>query len=1025
MQMRLKSKLILAFLLVGLIPFSVVTAVSIYNSNAALSEAAFNQLKGVRGIKKTQIENFFADRRGDLSVLTQTVSTLRHEAFQKLKAVRQIKKNAIESYFNNIRGQIVTFSQDRMIIDAMTEFDAAFKIVRQENRLSEVTLAQMKSDVLGYYGVQFGPEYVAQNDGNKADINSMLIGLNDDTLALQYDYIVANPNALGEKHKLNRTSAQTEYNRLHESYHPSIRTFLEEFGYYDIFLVDAESGHIVYSVFKELDFATSLLTGPYANTNFGQVFREAKNLKKGDSFAFTDFKQYLPSYDAPASFIASPIYDNDRLKGVLIFQMPLDRMSAIMTERVGLGKTGETYLVGPDKLMRSDSYLDPKNRSVQASFRYPDKGTVNTKAAIAALNGKTGTEIIIDYNNNPVLSAYAPVDILGVKWGILAEIDVAEAFVPTDSSGQEFYAQYIEKYGYYDLFLMNPDGHVFYSVTHEPDYQTNMVSGKFKSSGLGKLTRDVLKSGSYGMIDFEPYAPSNGVPASFIAEPVVNGGKVELVVALQLSLDSINAVMQQRDGMGETGETYLVGLDKLMRSDSFLDPDNHSVKASFSNPSRGRVDTEAVTAALSGTTGAKILTDYRGNLVLSAYAPLKVGDTTWAIIAEIDKSEAFASIAKMEILMAVTALAGIIATVIAGYLFAKGMAKPILGMAYSMSELANGNLQVDVPLLGRSDEIGEMASAVQVFKENAIQVQGLEKERQQDHENRKVERSVLMCELADNFQRKIGNVVQSVAAAATQMQSSAEVMTATAEQTSVQADGVAMASGQAAANVQTVATAAEQLSSSINEISKQVHHSLSANQDVVSKAKLSQNTVHELVQSADKIGEVVELISDVAEQTNLLALNATIEAARAGSSGKGFAVVASEVKTLASQTAQATKEIRGQIFNIQNVAQNAAISLKDIGDSIAVVSENTTSVSSAVEQQDAATQEIFRNVEQAAVGTQEVSTSIVLVTQGASETGSAATQILSAAAELALQSERLNVEVDIFLGEVRKDAGAI
>jgi methyl-accepting chemotaxis protein len=1024
MHLRLKPKLILAFLLVGLIPFSIVTAISIHHSNTALSLSAFNQLESVRGIKKAQIEDFFEERHSDLDVLTETVSTLRADALKKLIAVRQIKKNAIESYFNGIRGQITTLSENRMIVEAMNGFNDAFMVAREENQISTDALAKMKADIRGYYDGKFGPEYVSQNNGGTADIKSMLYGLSDDTLALQYEYIVANPNALGEKHKLDRTPGATAYNTLHETYHPSIRKFLEEFGYYDIFLVDAESGHIVYSVFKELDFATSLLDGPYANTNFGDVFRKARKLTKGDTYAFTDFKQYLPSYDAPASFIASPIFDGDTIKGVLIFQMPLDRISAIMSERAGLGKTGETYLVGPDKLMRSDSYLDPKNRNVASAFRFPQKGKVDTDASRAALNGEAGAKIVVDYNNNPVLSAYAPLDILGVQWAILAEIDVAEAFVPTDKSGNEFYAKYIKDYGYYDLFLMNPDGHVFYSVTHEDDYQTNMVSGKYKSSGLGKLTHQVLKSKKFGIADFEPYAPSKGAPASFIAQPVVNNGKVELVVALQLSLDAINAVMQQRDGMGETGETYLVGPDKLMRSDSYLDPKNHSVIASFANPKLGSVETEAVTAALDGKTGSKILIDYNGNPVLSAFTPLTIGNVTWAMIAEIDESEAFSSISQMQEIMFLIAVVGTLAIATGGYLFARGMAGPVLGMVRSMGSLANGELQTDVPSLGRKDEIGEMASAVQVFKDNAVQVQQMESERAKEQENKAVERQDLLNSMANSFQQKVGGVVQSVASAATELQSSAESMATTAEQTSSQAGNVAAASGQAASNVQTVAVAAEELSSSINEIARQVTASLTANEDAVSRAEHSQQTVHQLVQSAQKIGDVVELISDVAEQTNLLALNATIEAARAGSAGKGFAVVASEVKNLAKQTANATEEIKGQISNIQSVAKDAANSLSEIGTCITVVSSNTAGVSSAVEQQDAATQEIARNVEQAAQGTQDVSENIELVTRGASETGSAATQILSAVGELAKQSEQLSLEVEQFLDEVRRDQSA-
>lgn len=204
-----------------------------------------------------------------------------------------------------------------------------------------------------------------------------------------------------------------------------------------------------------------------------------------------------------------------------------------------------------------------------------------------------------------------------------------------------FSKNYIEEYNYYDFFLIRPDGYCFYSVTYEADYQTNLVNGPYANSGLGNLVKQVLQTKQFGFADFEPYPPSNNIPAAFVAQPLIQNNEVELIVALQLSLDSINQIMQQREGLGATGETYLVGPDKLMRSDSFLDPEYHSVAASFANPTQGKVDTEAVHNALAGNTGERIVVDYNGNPVISAYTPIEVGDTTWVLLAEIDEAEAF------------------------------------------------------------------------------------------------------------------------------------------------------------------------------------------------------------------------------------------------------------------------------------------------------------------------------------------------------------------------------------------------
>ena len=811
----------------------------------------------------------------------------------------------------------------------------------------------------------------------------------------------------------------SEYSRLHEEIHPVVRTYLEKFGYYDIFLIDPDNGKIVYSVFKELDYATSLLDGAWADTNFAEAFKKGRTLDKGE-VALMDFAQYMPSYDAPASFIASPIFDGDTRLGVLIFQMPLDRITGVMSERAGLGKTGETYLVGPDLLMRSDSYLDPKNHSVTASFRRPETGKVETEAAKRAIAGQTGAEIIIDYNGNPVLSAYTPVKVGELTWALLAEIDVAEAFVPKEEGkDKDFYAGYIEKYGYYDLFLMNPDGYVFYTVTHEADYQTNMVDGKYAGSGLGVLTREVLASKTYGFADFKPYAPSNNDPAAFIAQPVVNGGKVELIVALQLSLEAINSVMQQREGMGETGETYLVGSDKLMRSDSYLDPTGHSVKASFANPTTGSVDTDASREALAGKPGSQIVIDYNGNPVLSAYTPLTIGGTTWVMIAEIDEAEAFATVADLKLLSLIIAGIGVVAIAAVGFLLARGIGNPITAMTGVMGELAQNNLAVDVPFTDRADELGEMATSVDHFKNSMIRVKELEEEQEEQKHVAEEQRRAALIKLADSFDASVGQVVQTVTSAATQLQASATQMSST--ETSSQATTVAAAAEEASVNVQTVASATDELTSSGSEISRQVNRQSTVAGGAAQQADATKKTVGQLVGAVDKIDEVVNLINDIAEQTNLLALNATIEAARAGDAGEGFAVVASEVKNLANQTGKATEEISAQISGVQNVTREAATAIEEISKTILEVDEIANSIAASVEQQTAATQEIARNVDEASRGTQEVSSNIQSVEQAAGETGAAADQITSASAELSVQAENLRGEVSRFLAEVRMD----
>ncbi len=356
---------------------------------------------------------------------------------------------------------------------------------------------------------------------------------------------------------------------------------------------------------------------------------------------------------------------------------------------------------------------------------------------------------------------------------------------------------------------------------------------------------------------------------------------------------------------------------------------------------------------------------------------------------------------------------------IAVFFSIRAIAQPVKEMTDTMNTLAGGDDTVDVPALGRSDEIGKMAEAVQVFKENAQERKRLEAEQVETEKRTEEEKHRIMVEMADDLESSVGGVIQAVSAASTQMQSSAESLASTAQQTSAQSTEVAVAAEQASANVQTVATAAEELSSSIGEISRQVTQSSEIASNAVKEAERTNEMVLGLARSAQKIGEVVELITDIAEQTNLLALNATIEAARAGDAGKGFAVVASEVKNLANQTARATEEIGSQIGGIQNATKDAVDAIQGIGGTIGEINEIASAIAAAVEEQGAATGEIARNVEQAATGTQTVTTNISEVTTAAGETGHAAGEILSATGELSQQSENLKSEVDKFLSQIR------
>jgi methyl-accepting chemotaxis protein len=348
-----------------------------------------------------------------------------------------------------------------------------------------------------------------------------------------------------------------------------------------------------------------------------------------------------------------------------------------------------------------------------------------------------------------------------------------------------------------------------------------------------------------------------------------------------------------------------------------------------------------------------------------------------------------------------------------------GLSRPIAELKGVMEAFARNDLKADVPSTKRRDEIGEMARTVEVFKTNGLEVERMKADQLATEQRTAEQRKAGMIKLASDFESAVGEIIETVSSASTELEASARTLTSTAERSQERTTMVAAASEEASTNVQSVASATEEMASSVNEISRQVQTSSHIAKEAVEQARKTNDRVGELAQAASRIGDVVELINTIAGQTNLLALNATIEAARAGEAGRGFAVVASEVKALAEQTAKATGEISQQISGIQAATQDSVSAIKEIGDTIGRMSEIASTIAAAVEEQGAATQEISRNVQQAAQGTQQVSANITDVQRGASETGSASSQVLSASQTLSRDSNRLKIEVGKFLNTVR------
>ncbi|WP_417833374.1 methyl-accepting chemotaxis protein [Thalassospira xiamenensis] len=567
--------------------------------------------------------------------------------------------------------------------------------------------------------------------------------------------------------------------------------------------------------------------------------------------------------------------------------------------------------------------------------------------------------------------------------------------------------------GYYDIFLLDQEGDVVYSVYKESDFGTNVLKGEWKDTDLAAAFRASInaKNGEVAFYDFKAYAPSMGAAASFISTPITDeNGDVIGVLVFQMPVGRINEIMQTSEGMGETGESYLVGPDGLMRSDSRF--------ASESTILKTVIDTESQKRAAAGESGVLEITDYRGVPVVSAFAPIEFLGVNWAVISEIDADEIFAPL--QGLLISVLIGLVILGLIIAGFgtYLGKGISGPITQIAQSMRILASGDKSVNIPGQERRDEIGDMSGAVLVFKENMIKAEQLAAKEAEAQKQRAV-RAALIEKLTADFDQDVTAVLKAVAAAATELQATAGSMSSTAEQTSHQSNIVAAAAEEASSNVQTVAAASEELSASIAEIGHQVTQSSSVANQAVSEAESTNAQVRGLAEAAQKIGTVVGLISDIASQTNLLALNATIEAARAGEAGKGFAVVAAEVKNLANATSKATEEITTQITAIQTETDGAVVAIDSITKTISEISEIASAIASAVEEQGAATEEINRNVQEASDGTREVTNNIHGVKEAVASTGAAAEEVLSASSDLSVQAETLSQKVESFLSAVK------
>jgi len=539
---------------------------------------------------------------------------------------------------------------------------------------------------------------------------------------------------------------------------------------------------------------------------------------------------------------------------------------------------------------------------------------------------------------------------------LFAEVDVSENS-KVSASQDAFLADFMATYGYYDLFLIDKKGHIFYTVAKESDYQTNIVSGKYSSSNLGSLVKKVFNTRQFAIADFSPYAPSNDDPAAFSAVPIIKNNQVVMVVAMQLSSEVINAIMQQREGMGETGETYLVGSDKLMRSDSFLDPTGHNIKASFAGTVESNgVDTEATAAALNNETDAQIIIDYNGNPVLSAFQPITVGDSKWAVIAEIDEAEVMEPVNQLLMNIAMLAAGFVVLIIAVAYFFARSITRPIIEVVSVTEALSRGDLTIEVNADSK-DEIGQLQQAIA------------------------------------NYIVKMRDVISSVRMGADNLASASQEISATAQ--TISQSAIEQASG-----VEVTSSSVEELNSSVQQNTENAKVTNDIANISATDAETGGEAVKRTVSAMKDIAKKIGLIEDIAYKTNLLSLNAAIEAARAGDHGKGFTVVAAEVRKLAENSSITAQEINGLAIDSVSIAEEA-------GNLLEAVVPNIKKTADLVEEITAASQE-------QSTGISQINEAMVQLDTATQQNASASEQLAATSEEMSGQAAQMQQVVAFF-----------
>ena len=885
-----------------------------------------------------------------LWLLSQMASSLVEQNLNMLKANKAI---SIENYAETIVNQVLTVSGDPNTADnliilarAYSEvFDEAFEQNDTEefDYDEDIYLESLKRDLSQFYKGEFAPKYNTNNSSSSIDTNNLVENLSSAAITLQHAYIFKNEAPLGSKQNLAKSYLGSKYDLNHQRIHESFRPFMESFGYYDIFLVD-NRGNVVYSVYKEIDYGTNLKTGAFKDSGLAKAFNAVNNSDSKDAFSIIDYAQYTPSYESPAGFIASPIFKYGSQVGVLIFQLPLDKISSVMSEREGLGETAEIYLVGQDNLMRSNSYKSKDKYSVESVFRSSVKAS--SESIAMGLQGENGIIETSNYLGESVLSAYTPVKFGDLQWAMMAEIETSEAYAPVTRLvliitmivfvaiiGIVYYALQVANKIINPIVAMKQS---MATIAENTDFSERVVIERDDEIGETSTSLNILlerleisiKEANNAVSAMSKGDFSQQVTSDFKGDLLtLKKGVNESATAMERSITAVNSVVNALANGDFTKkiDIHLEGELAVLKA---------NVNSSISTTQSAMGEIKSLLSAMSeGNFTYKVDANLNGefsNLVEQANTALNIVNEALSqidvVMAEVAKGDLDSRV-EVELPGQLEQIKNNINTSIAEVARVFNVTNDSLKLV-SKGKLTS-KIYDDFPgqfnslKLSTNETLEKLTEVVSEIKETAISVDANSSEILRGNE-----------ELSDRT-----------------MQQSADL-----DNTAVSMDEMTVAVKHTAEN----AIHANQLASEAKT------SALGGGEEL----KLAVSAMSEINEASGKIASIITVIDGIAFQTNLLALNAAVEAARAGEQGRGFAVVASEVRNLAGRSANAAQEIKQLINNtVEKVNTGSELvaksgnTLNEIIEQVEKVNDLVADISNATNEQSIGVQTVHASME--------------------------------------------------------------